>query len=75
MAKVEFTQEQEKAIIKYLSKKFANKECFNCKHVRGSYYPSLSKICKSCNKDLKWWPDKDIMPFIMKELEEIKRNR
>lgn len=75
MARVEFTQEQEKALIKYLSKRYIGKQCLNCKHESGSCYP-LSKICEKCGGNhSKWKPNKYCMPYIMKELEEIKKNK
>lgn len=67
MPRIDFTQEQEKAIIKYLSKRYIGKSCSNCRHERGSYYP-LSKICESCSNRSKWKPDKYTMKFIMDDI-------
>lgn len=73
--KVEFTKEQEKAIIKYLSKRFKGKECSNCAYEAGSHNYPYSKTCSQCEKQSRWRPSKYFMPYIMKELEKIKSNK
>lgn len=75
MAKIEFSVEQEKALIRYFSKKYPDKRCYNCKHVNGCYYPNLSKTCSSCKEHSKWKPDKYCLPFIYEQIEIIKKNK
>lgn len=74
MAKIEFTKEQEKALIRFLSKRHFDRTCQSCKHENGSLYP-LSKTCESCNNHSKWKPNNFAMKYIMADIEEIKENK
>lgn len=74
MAKIEFTEEQEKALIKFFSKHFGEIRCSSCKHENGSTYP-LSKTCSNCKDYSKWKPNKYRVQFVKGFIDEIKLNK
>jgi len=74
MAKIEFTEVQEKALIKYLAGRFVCRSCLSCKHERGSTEP-LSKICSGCKNYSRWEPNKHRVKVAKQLVEEIKMNK
>lgn len=69
MAKIEFTEVQEKALIKFLAGRFV---C--SKHERGST-ESLSKICSGCKNYSRWELNKHRVKVAKQLVEEIKMNK
>ena len=74
MARIEFTEEQEKALIKFIAGRFVCRSCSSCKHENGSTYP-LSKICSNCKDYSKWKPNKYRVKVVKELIEEIKLSK
>lgn len=74
MARIEFTEEQEKALVKYLTKLIVRKSCASCKSEEGSFYP-FSKTCENCVSCSNWKPSKFYRDKVLREIEVIKMNK
>lgn len=74
MAKIEFTEVQEKALIKFLAGRFVCRSCLSYKHERGST-EHFSKICSGCKNYSRWEPNKHRVKVAKQLVEEIKMNK
>ena len=72
--RVEFSEEQEKALAKHLAYNYRAKSCHTCSHEGGNIFGKLSKTCDACNTRYysNWSPNKYIRESVKEEIELIK---